>query len=388
MTGVARSPLEPLVASWYGTRASSLSLKKHGKLFVMRPAVLEYIESKQLRKDITEFRTGDTVRVHWKVKEGEKERVQPFEGVVIRKTKGDNRASFTVRKMSYGCWRGSAFSPSTAHGTSALKCSPEARSIATVSSTSETSRVALPAWMCREQEMEVEAAPAAQPSSGARRAQGKEAQGAPRLPKKLKAGLTNIDSVHAVDRACAAGRSRFFAERPFAGEDRILGPQGPPPARSRHWRASSASCAFQTVAARKPSFLPPALKRAAWVSSSRAMIHRCTGWRGSWEASGALHRLNPQRVRGFDLISNDPAEIAQFLRSTVGFPDKAIFEQLLSGSTANHFPRVVRKVKPRSPKRPRQGYQGVGRPKRMGGAFRQHAHRGSRHATEGAGAGA
>jgi large subunit ribosomal protein L19 len=68
----------------------------------MRPSALEYIESKQLRKDVTEFRTGDTVRVHWKVKEGEKERVQPFEGVVIRKTKGANRATFTVRKMSYG----------------------------------------------------------------------------------------------------------------------------------------------------------------------------------------------------------------------------------------------------------------------------------------------
>jgi len=68
----------------------------------MRRAALEYIESKQLRKDLTEFRTGDTVRVHWKVKEGEKERVQPFEGIVIRKTKGYNRATFTVRKMSYG----------------------------------------------------------------------------------------------------------------------------------------------------------------------------------------------------------------------------------------------------------------------------------------------
>src|SRR3954466_13624179 len=68
----------------------------------MRRAALEYIESKHLRKDITDFRTGDTVRVFWKVKEGEKERVQPFEGVVIRKKKGSNRATFTVRKMSYG----------------------------------------------------------------------------------------------------------------------------------------------------------------------------------------------------------------------------------------------------------------------------------------------
>src|SRR5688572_4231143 len=68
----------------------------------MRRAALEYIESKQIRKDITDFRTGDTIRVYWKVREGEKERVQAFEGIVIRKTEGQNRATFTVRKMSYG----------------------------------------------------------------------------------------------------------------------------------------------------------------------------------------------------------------------------------------------------------------------------------------------
>jgi large subunit ribosomal protein L19 len=68
----------------------------------MRLSAIEYVESKQIRKDVVDFRTGDTVRVHWKVKEGEKERVQPFEGVVIRKTKGANRATFTVRKVSYG----------------------------------------------------------------------------------------------------------------------------------------------------------------------------------------------------------------------------------------------------------------------------------------------
>src|SRR5262245_45020019 len=68
----------------------------------MRRAALEYIESKHIRKAVADFRTGDTIRVFWKVKEGEKERVQPFEGIVIRKTKGYNRATFTVRKMSYG----------------------------------------------------------------------------------------------------------------------------------------------------------------------------------------------------------------------------------------------------------------------------------------------
>ena len=68
----------------------------------MRSSLLEYVENKFIRPDITDFRTGDTVRVHWKVREGDKERTQPFEGIVIRKTKGQNRATFTVRKVSYG----------------------------------------------------------------------------------------------------------------------------------------------------------------------------------------------------------------------------------------------------------------------------------------------
>jgi large subunit ribosomal protein L19 len=68
----------------------------------MRRRALEYVENKFTRPDVTDFRTGDTVRVHWKVREGDKERVQPFEGIVIRKTKGQNRATFTVRKVSYG----------------------------------------------------------------------------------------------------------------------------------------------------------------------------------------------------------------------------------------------------------------------------------------------
>jgi len=61
-----------------------------------------HVESKFLRPDVTNFRPGDVVRVYWKVKEGEKERVQAFEGTVIRKSKGTNRATFTVRKESYG----------------------------------------------------------------------------------------------------------------------------------------------------------------------------------------------------------------------------------------------------------------------------------------------
>ncbi|MFP2958785.1 50S ribosomal protein L19 [Myxococcus sp. 1LA] len=68
----------------------------------MRHAAIQHIEAKFLRQDVTTFNTGDSVRVHWKVKEGEKERVQAFEGIVIRKTKGSHRATFTVRKLSFG----------------------------------------------------------------------------------------------------------------------------------------------------------------------------------------------------------------------------------------------------------------------------------------------
>jgi large subunit ribosomal protein L19 len=68
----------------------------------MRHSAIEYVESKNLRKEVIEFRTGDSVRVHWKVKEGEKERVQAFEGIVIRKKRGYNRSTFTVRKVSFG----------------------------------------------------------------------------------------------------------------------------------------------------------------------------------------------------------------------------------------------------------------------------------------------
>jgi large subunit ribosomal protein L19 len=63
---------------------------------------IEAIEREQLRSDVPEFRPGDTVKVHVKVVEGEKERVQVFQGVVIRKSQGAIRAAFTVRKVSYG----------------------------------------------------------------------------------------------------------------------------------------------------------------------------------------------------------------------------------------------------------------------------------------------
>src|SRR5262245_34171928 len=64
--------------------------------------ILRAIESTYQRKDIPDFRSGDSVRVHTLIKEGDKERVQIFEGVVIGQHRGGSRASFTVRKVSYG----------------------------------------------------------------------------------------------------------------------------------------------------------------------------------------------------------------------------------------------------------------------------------------------
>jgi large subunit ribosomal protein L19 len=64
--------------------------------------VLEKFEKQNERGKIPDFRSGDTVRVHVKILEGEKERIQVFEGVVIRRRAGGNRSSFTVRKISYG----------------------------------------------------------------------------------------------------------------------------------------------------------------------------------------------------------------------------------------------------------------------------------------------
>jgi large subunit ribosomal protein L19 len=64
--------------------------------------LIEMLEKEHMRVDLPPFRAGDTVRVHSRIKEGDRERTQIFEGVVIRKRKGNTGATFTVRKVSYG----------------------------------------------------------------------------------------------------------------------------------------------------------------------------------------------------------------------------------------------------------------------------------------------
>jgi large subunit ribosomal protein L19 len=68
---------------------------------IMSNLIIERLLAKTQRTDIPAFRPGDTVRVHVKIKEGDKERVQAFEGVVIKRDNGP-QASFTVRKISFG----------------------------------------------------------------------------------------------------------------------------------------------------------------------------------------------------------------------------------------------------------------------------------------------
>ncbi|HLA48623.1 MAG: 50S ribosomal protein L19 [Nitrospinae bacterium RIFCSPLOWO2_02_FULL_39_110] len=64
--------------------------------------IIGVIEKEQLKKDTPKFRVGDTVRVHLKIVEGEKERIQVVEGIVISKKGSGTRETFTIRKISYG----------------------------------------------------------------------------------------------------------------------------------------------------------------------------------------------------------------------------------------------------------------------------------------------
>jgi large subunit ribosomal protein L19 len=64
--------------------------------------VIDELEKPLLRDDLANFRPGDTIAVHYKIKEGDRERIQIFEGVVIAKKGGGLRETFTVRKVSYG----------------------------------------------------------------------------------------------------------------------------------------------------------------------------------------------------------------------------------------------------------------------------------------------
>ena len=64
--------------------------------------IIESLTNDQIRTDLPEFNIGDTIKVHVKIKEGDKERIQVFEGIIIKKQGGGVNATFTVRRISYG----------------------------------------------------------------------------------------------------------------------------------------------------------------------------------------------------------------------------------------------------------------------------------------------
>lgn len=64
--------------------------------------IIRAIEAEQLRNDLPNFKVGDTVKVYVKIKEGTRERIQMFEGTVIKKQNGGLRETFTVRRVAYG----------------------------------------------------------------------------------------------------------------------------------------------------------------------------------------------------------------------------------------------------------------------------------------------
>ena len=64
--------------------------------------IIKSIEQEQLKAEVDEFRVGDTVKVYGKIKEGNRERIQVFEGIVLKRQGGSNRETFTVRKFSNG----------------------------------------------------------------------------------------------------------------------------------------------------------------------------------------------------------------------------------------------------------------------------------------------
>ena len=69
---------------------------------MLNSEIIKELEKEQLKEEVPQFTVGDTVKVHNRITEGDKSRVQIFEGTVIKKQGGSNRSTFTVRKNSYG----------------------------------------------------------------------------------------------------------------------------------------------------------------------------------------------------------------------------------------------------------------------------------------------
>lgn len=85
-----------------GFRSGAGKNVRRGKEIIMNFEIIKELEKEQLKAEVPQFATGDTVRVHNRIKEGTRERVQIFEGTVIKIQGGGARTTFTVRKISNG----------------------------------------------------------------------------------------------------------------------------------------------------------------------------------------------------------------------------------------------------------------------------------------------
>src|SRR5262249_42322152 len=97
-----QSPVRPSGGGNHARSTDALERGSVGRDTMSNMNVMDAIEAEQLRTDLPQFKAGDTVKVHVKVVEGEKERIQVFEGTVLRLSHGGSRQTFTVRKVSYG----------------------------------------------------------------------------------------------------------------------------------------------------------------------------------------------------------------------------------------------------------------------------------------------
>ena len=315
------------------------------------------VEAKYLRKDVPDFRGGDTVRVHTKIKEGDKERIQLYEGVVIASSGGGPRAMFTVRKVSYGVGVERIF---PVH-------SPRIDKVEVVGR-GDVRRSRL--YYLREPPGEGRPRPAGRRPGRFRRLEARRGlipAVAGRGPFRASGTRSTVLRRRAPARDRSPGCSRIRAR---AGADRV-------PSRLQRGRRRRRGAAPPAGRALPPRPSPdPALRAdgGAGGAGIRAGLTLSGDdgviWRVVRDLAGPcqLQRYDPEK-RTFQSVVQDPARIAEVLRAA-GVPSPERFAAVLSVAAV----RVPFPAGPDRPRRARSGGRSRGasppRPPRPGGSSR------------------
>jgi len=98
----SRITAAPLLPKEMQSISAPRAAMKREQFIIMNENIIRQIENEQLKKDLPEFSVGDTIRVYARIKEGTRERIQMFEGTVMKRQNGGIYETFTVRRMSYG----------------------------------------------------------------------------------------------------------------------------------------------------------------------------------------------------------------------------------------------------------------------------------------------